>query len=62
MPATLPKKATTIKVIPSDDVLLVPGGEIRTDRENGLPENCFIVPMQVLDEPEPVRTPRPKSR
>ena len=62
MPATRQGNPTSIKVVPPDDILLVPGGEIRADRDRGLPANCFIVPMEVLPEPEPVRRAQPKAK
>jgi hypothetical protein len=52
----------SIKVLAEDEILPVPADLIRNDDERGLPANCFIVPMQVLDEPEPIPRARPRNR
>jgi hypothetical protein len=41
---------------------VVPSGEIRNDQGHALPGNCFIVPMEILEEPEPIKPPSPRSR
>jgi len=51
---------TSIKVVGEDDILPVPAEQIRNDEDRGLPANCFIVPMLVLDQPEPI--PRDRAR
>jgi hypothetical protein len=45
-----------------DEILPVPGDLIRNDDDRGLPANCFVVPMHVLDEPEPISRTRSRSR
>lgn len=56
------KSQTSIKVVSQDEVVLVPNGQIRSDRETVLPGNCFIVPMIVLREPEQVKRVQTKNR
>jgi hypothetical protein len=56
------KNQTTIRVISPDEVVVVPTGQIRSDRDDGLPGNCFVVPMVILEEPEPIKQPPPRSR
>jgi hypothetical protein len=46
----------------TDEILPVPAEQIRNDDGCGLPANCFIVPMQVLEKPEPIARERSRSR
>jgi hypothetical protein len=49
-------------VVGADDILPVRAEQIRNDDGLGLPANCFIVPMQVLEEPEPIPRERSANR
>ena len=51
---------TSIKVVGAEDILPVAAEQIRNDDGGGLPANCFVVPMQILETPEPI--PRHRAR
>jgi hypothetical protein len=58
MTETQLRNQTSIRVVPSDEAVVVRNGQIHSDEADQLPANCFVVPMKILAEPEPIRRSR----
>ena len=56
------KNQRSIKILPPEQAHLAPGGRIDSERMNGLPKNCIIMPMVVLDKPEPIKRRRKRKK
>ena len=50
-------KTETVKVLPSEESAITARKVITaTDAaRSGLPKNCVVVPMRILDHPEPIK-------
>jgi hypothetical protein len=55
MPKTQLKNQMSVKVANREEAALIPGGRIRSDQVATMPKNCFVVPMVILEEPEPIK-------
>jgi len=57
MNETILARQESTKVLPSDEVTLT-GRRVVSSRdalESGLPENCTVIRMKVLEKPEPIK-------
>lgn len=52
----------SIKILPNDDVTSLTRKEVIAGDRAGLPPNCYIVPMVVLEKPIPARTSKTVKR
>jgi hypothetical protein len=56
MQQTTLKDQMSIKILSNDDVTSLTRKGVITSNRIGLPPNCYIIPMVVLDKPIPARS------
>lgn len=49
------KAQISIRVLRDGESPEIPGGQITPEMIERLPDNCFVIPMKILDPPEPIK-------
>lgn len=55
MSQTAVKNQSSVKILPDDQQFTAPGGRIESVNAKVLPKNCLVIPMVILEHPEPIR-------